>query len=91
MATEVKATVANAVQVQGEFINIPKLDKLGRPHPGVAINLQNFEAGKTYTVHPDIAAEVNRILVRFDEETIRILHPDYKDRLARAKQDAFIG
>lgn len=90
MATEAKVT-ASAVAPASEFINIPKVDKLGRPHPGVAINLQNFAAGTTHTVHPDIAAEVNRILARFDEETIRILHPDYKDRMARAKQDAFIG
>jgi hypothetical protein len=73
-----------------QYVTIPEKDMLGKGHPGVGINLQQYEPGKTYLVHPDVAREINRILKVYDAETIRILRPEFKDTMAAAKERSMI-
>lgn len=58
------------------LVTIPATDLFDQPHPGVRLNRHKFEAGKTYSVRGDIAAEVETRLSMFHGEQVRLLRPN---------------
>lgn len=62
------------------YVTIPAEDLYDNVHPGVRINRQKFEAGKTYSVPAPVAAEVEDRLEKFRREEIRLLRPKTDQR-----------
>lgn len=58
------------------LVTIPATDLFDQPHPGVRLNRHKFEAGKTYSVRSDVAAEVEERLAMFHGEQVRLLRPN---------------
>lgn len=71
---------APVVETEHVFITIPEVDIYDNVHPGVRLNRVSFDAGKTYKVPPDIGAEVQDRLDRFEKESIRLLRPKTDQR-----------
>lgn len=58
------------------YVTIPANDLFDHSHPGVQLNRHKFEAGKTYRVRQDVAAEVQMRLNMYAAEQVRLLRPN---------------
>lgn len=67
-----------------EYVTIPPKNVHGWEFPSIAINLKRWGPG-THLVTSDEAKEINRILVGYNKEMIRLISP-HRDVLAQQKE-----
>jgi hypothetical protein len=63
---DVKTAIVYYKGADAEYIRMPELDYNGALYPDCRINEHEFLANKTYAVHPDVAAELERIIDAHD-------------------------
>lgn len=73
-----------AIKEGFEYVTIPAKNVHGWDHPEIAINLKRWGPG-THAVTADEAKEINRILVGYNKEMIRLIAP-HRDVLAAQKE-----
>lgn len=71
-------------------VAIPEKNLLGWEHPGVGINLQHYEAGKTHLVNGLVADEMERILENYNSQMLQLLQPQI-NKLVQRKLQGSIG
>lgn len=83
-ASDVKEVVGKTISPDTkEYVTIPATDLYDHVHPTVQLNRHKFEAGKTYEVRSEVAAEIRQRLAMFAREQVRLLRPNVDSKAQR--------
>jgi len=59
----------------GRYVTVPETDLFGMTHPGVRLNTESYDAGKTYFLDNERAGTIEDALKGYEESTRRVLQP----------------
>lgn len=81
---------ANEDEKNFQWVEVPDHDLFGEDHTGVSVNFDMFTPGK-YFVSPELAGEINRLLVNRELGDRRVLQPKQDVRMAQVMSRHRLG